>query len=94
MHHLCLLLLGGRLTLAPIDKPKRVLDVGTGTGIWAIAMADHLPEDSEIIGTDLSPIQPTWYNLFISLPLSTIYSPLTVLGYHQYVALLTRLEVN
>ncbi|KAF8247802.1 S-adenosyl-L-methionine-dependent methyltransferase [Wilcoxina mikolae CBS 423.85] len=60
VHHLCLLLLGGRLTLAPIDKPKRVLDVGTGTGIWAIAMADHLPEDSEIIGTDLSPIQPTW----------------------------------
>jgi cyclopropane fatty-acyl-phospholipid synthase-like methyltransferase len=54
-------MLGGRLTLAPIDNPARVLDVGTGTGIWAIAMADNLPEASDVVGTDLSPIQPEWY---------------------------------
>jgi methylase of polypeptide subunit release factors len=57
-----LVLLEGRLTLAPIntEKPLKVLDIGTGTGIWAMAMADHLSEDSEVIGTDLSPIQPGW----------------------------------
>jgi len=35
------------------------LDVGTGTGIWAIDFADEHPE-SKIVGTDLSPIQPSW----------------------------------
>ncbi|CCX07700.1 Similar to Phosphoethanolamine N-methyltransferase 3; acc. no. Q9C6B9 [Pyronema omphalodes CBS 100304] len=62
VHHMYLVLLEGHLTLAPIDteKPLKVLDVGTGTGIWAMAMADHLSEDSEAIGTDLSPIQPGW----------------------------------
>ena len=31
---------------------KRVLDVGTGTGIWAIEFADTFP-DTVVIGTDL-----------------------------------------
>lgn len=29
-------LLDGRLHLAPLDSPKRILDIGTGTGIWAL----------------------------------------------------------
>lgn len=33
------------------------LDIGTGTGIWAIDFADEHPETT-VIGTDLSPIQP------------------------------------
>lgn len=33
--------------------------MGTGTGIWAIDVADELP-DATVIGTDLSPIQPNW----------------------------------
>jgi cyclopropane fatty-acyl-phospholipid synthase-like methyltransferase len=36
-----------------------VLDLGTGTGIWAIDFADEYPSAS-VIGTDLSPIQPHW----------------------------------
>lgn len=37
----------------------RVLDIGTGTGIWAIDFADENPQ-AEVIGTDISPIQPSW----------------------------------
>ena len=54
------ILFGGKLFLAPIKSPKRVLDLGTGTGIWAIDIADMFPE-AKIIANDLSPIQPTWY---------------------------------
>ena len=50
--------LGGKLHLAPIPKDvQNVLDVGTGTGIWAIDFADEYPS-ARVIGTDLSPIQP------------------------------------
>ncbi|RBA09656.1 hypothetical protein FPRO05_05592 [Fusarium proliferatum] len=38
---------------------QKVLDVGTGTGIWAIEFADRHP-NVEIVGTDLSPCQPEW----------------------------------
>ncbi|PYH99943.1 methyltransferase family protein [Aspergillus ellipticus CBS 707.79] len=57
-HHMFTLLLDGKLLLAPIDKNiQRALDVGTGTGIWAIDFADEYPS-AQVIGTDLSPIQP------------------------------------
>ncbi|KAK5791515.1 hypothetical protein VI817_006824 [Penicillium citrinum] len=39
--------------------PRRILDIGTGTGEWAIEMAEDYPT-IDIIGTDLSPIQPNW----------------------------------
>jgi methylase of polypeptide subunit release factors len=39
MHKLTEVTLGGKLNLAPIMKnPQRILDIGTGTGIWAIEM--------------------------------------------------------
>ncbi|KAF5020567.1 hypothetical protein F66182_7399 [Fusarium sp. NRRL 66182] len=58
-HHLFLLTFEGRLHAAPLNKPvHRVFDAGTGTGIWAIEFADEHP-DCEVIGVDLSPIQPS-----------------------------------
>lgn len=41
------LTLGGKLYVAPIPKEQklhRVLDLGTGTGIWAMDFADEYPE--------------------------------------------------
>ncbi|KAL1995256.1 hypothetical protein VTN49DRAFT_1443 [Thermomyces lanuginosus] len=58
VHELCLLVLQRRLFLAPIVNPQRVIDLATGTGIWAIDFADQYPE-AEVLGCDLSPIQPT-----------------------------------
>ncbi|KAF8536850.1 TAM domain methyltransferase, partial [Trichophaea hybrida] len=60
VHHIMLMLLSGKLLVAPIiENPHRILDLGTGTGIWAIDCADEYPS-AEVIGNDLSPIQPHW----------------------------------
>ncbi|KAI8649095.1 hypothetical protein NCS57_01445600 [Fusarium keratoplasticum] len=63
-HHIWRLLLGGALYTAPLPKPEtnpelRILDLGCGTGIWAIEMADEFPS-ALVSGVDLSPIQPEW----------------------------------
>ncbi|KAH7243895.1 S-adenosyl-L-methionine-dependent methyltransferase [Fusarium solani] len=59
-HHVMTLTIGGRHCLCPKnDGAARVLDLGTGTGIWAIEYADAHPE-AEVIGVDLSPGQPTF----------------------------------
>ena len=57
LHHIWRLIIGGKLFRAPINNSQRVLDLGTGTGIWAIDFADEFPS-ALVIGTDLSPIQP------------------------------------
>lgn len=58
-HHLWTLALKGELYLAPVKNPQRILDIGTGTGIWVIDVADQHPE-AYVKGIDLSPIQPSW----------------------------------
>ncbi|KAM5349172.1 hypothetical protein ACJ41O_008995 [Fusarium nematophilum] len=53
-------LFDGQLHVAPFsrqDPPRRVLDVATGTGDWAVQMGDEYPT-SYVEGIDLSPIQP------------------------------------
>lgn len=43
VHHIYRLVLGGKLYLAPIgENPQRVLDLGTGTGIWAMDFAEYV----------------------------------------------------
>ncbi|KAK1850014.1 methyltransferase domain-containing protein [Colletotrichum chrysophilum] len=60
-HTLFLLTFSDKLGMAPpCDKGAsagHVLDIGTGTGIWAIDFGDEHPE-AEVRGIDLSPVQP------------------------------------
>ncbi|KAF4773972.1 hypothetical protein HER10_EVM0007297 [Colletotrichum scovillei] len=60
-HNLFLLTLDNKLGLAPPNAPdskvNRALDVGTGTGIWAVDFGEEHPE-AEVLGIDLSPSMP------------------------------------
>ncbi|KAF4459273.1 Phosphoethanolamine N-methyltransferase 3 [Fusarium albosuccineum] len=60
MHEMYRIILDGSLYAAPIgDSPQSVLDVGCGTGSWAIEFADEHPS-ADVCGVDLSPIQPSF----------------------------------
>ncbi|KAI1638311.1 S-adenosyl-L-methionine-dependent methyltransferase [Biscogniauxia mediterranea] len=59
-HAMMMEITDGQLFYSPIgDQPSKILDLGTGTGIWAIEVADKYPS-AEVLGVDLSPIQPVW----------------------------------
>jgi ubiquinone/menaquinone biosynthesis C-methylase UbiE len=51
--------LNNTLCISPLpENIQNVLDVGTGTGIWAIDFATEHPT-AQVTGVDLSPIQPS-----------------------------------
>ncbi|GKT58158.1 aryl-alcohol dehydrogenase [Colletotrichum tofieldiae] len=56
-HAIALRIFNNELSLAPVSKPHRILDIGTVTGIWTMEFADRNPE-SKVLCTDLSPILP------------------------------------
>jgi hypothetical protein len=58
LHHRSMrLVLHNQHWISPI-QPTRILDVGTGTGVWAIDVADQT-QSAHVVGVDLSPIQPS-----------------------------------
>lgn len=62
-HSMSLLLMQGEFFYAPVkerlEEGAEVLDLGTGTGIWAIEVGDKYP-NTTVTGIDLSPIQPNY----------------------------------
>ncbi|RDW62438.1 S-adenosyl-L-methionine-dependent methyltransferase-15 [Coleophoma cylindrospora] len=78
LHHLCGLTFDNKLFLCPIDTKKvhRVLDSGTGTGIWAIDFGDENPQ-AQVIGVDLSPIQPQFVPPNVAFQVDDIEEPWT-----------------
>ncbi|WP_376794090.1 class I SAM-dependent methyltransferase [Thermogemmatispora sp.] len=47
-----------RNSLAPLQAPRQILDVGCGTGQWAYELAREFPQ-AEVIGLDLEPAKNT-----------------------------------
>ncbi|RPA71499.1 S-adenosyl-L-methionine-dependent methyltransferase [Ascobolus immersus RN42] len=79
MHHCYNLLFNGSLykTKFPsnfFDQPRRVLDVGTGTGIWAVDFGDQHPT-STVIGIDVSPVQPSFVPPNVRFEIDDFESP-------------------
>ncbi|KAK0654946.1 S-adenosyl-L-methionine-dependent methyltransferase [Cercophora newfieldiana] len=66
----------GKLFHSPLDpaKTKRIMDIGTGTGIWAMVMADVFP-GAEVLGNDLSPVQPSWVPPNVKFEVDDVESP-------------------
>lgn len=57
-HQIWYTLLDDSHTTVHLEKPRRILDIGCGTGDWAEDMGVAYP-DAEVIGTDIAPLQPT-----------------------------------
>ena len=88
------------LQIAPIaSNISNVLDIGAGTGPWAIAFARRHP-DTQVLGTDLSAIYPSalpsncnflvadaekpWDDVFGGKKFDFIHSRLLCLGMHDW----------
>ena len=56
-HHALIELAKGRLVHAPVEQPKRILDIGCGTGITTVTLARMFPE-AEVVGVDMFPVPP------------------------------------
>ena len=66
----------GSLYLAPVKDPKRVLDLGTGTGIWALEFGDRF-QHCDVLGNDLSPVQPRWVPPNVHFEVDDLEAPWT-----------------
>ncbi|KAK1495787.1 methyltransferase [Colletotrichum abscissum] len=75
-HAMMVKAIGSRLYNAPLKKEKvqRILDIGTGTGLWAVEMGDVF-ENAEVLGIDLSPIQPEWVPPNVKFEIDDVESP-------------------
>ncbi|KDN72361.1 putative methyltransferase domain-containing protein [Colletotrichum sublineola] len=74
-HAMVKLLCNQKLSFAPLGEwPQQILDMGTGTGAWAIEMGDRYP-GATVLGVDLSPIQPEWVPPNVKFEVDDVESP-------------------
>lgn len=76
-----------KLHIAPLPadmNEKRILDSGTGTGIWCMEMADLYPQ-AEVVGNDLSPVQPSFAPRNVRFEVDDIESPWTHRQLFDYI---------
>nr|XP_036582006.1 methyltransferase domain-containing protein [Colletotrichum truncatum]KAF6790563.1 methyltransferase domain-containing protein [Colletotrichum truncatum] len=87
-HHMFLLSFNDKLGTAPPNetgaKVGRVLDVGTGTGIWAMDFGDAHPE-AEVRGIDLSAAQPEFTPPNVKFEIDDIEEPWTFSQPFDYI---------
>lgn len=58
LHQVFLHVLGGDHSTIYLEAPTNILDIGTGTGEWAIRMAETYPQ-CEVVGIDIAAIAET-----------------------------------
>ncbi|KAG6225110.1 hypothetical protein E4U26_003291 [Claviceps purpurea] len=59
-HAMLMMVTENKPFLSPVgDHPQKILDIGTGTGIWAVEVGDRYPS-AKVRGIDIAPIQPKW----------------------------------
>lgn len=79
-HHLFLITFDNKLHLSPAGRDghriHNALDVGTGTGLWAMDFAEEHP-DTSVVGIDLSPIQSSFVPPNVSFQIDDIEEPWT-----------------
>ncbi|KAF2738092.1 S-adenosyl-L-methionine-dependent methyltransferase [Polyplosphaeria fusca] len=75
-HQMFMIMLNNKLHLAPYEHPQNVLDLGCGTGIWCVDMADEHPA-AQVTGVDLSPIQPSFAPPNCKFEIDDVTSPWT-----------------
>ncbi|GKT51228.1 secondary metabolism regulator LAE1 [Colletotrichum spaethianum] len=83
-HAMVKLLCNQKLNFAPLGEcPQQILDMGTGTGTWAIEsmprnssqeVGDQYPS-ATVLGVDLSPIQPEWVPPNVKFEVDDVESP-------------------
>jgi len=74
LYHSIMRMFDGKSFFAPVKNPQRIVDMGTGTGIWALDVGDQYPS-AHVVGIDLSPIQPRWVSPNVEFRIDDIDLP-------------------